>query len=87
MVTCAVPVGEEIFCSRPDRARGTPSLLDNGCRLFFIVVKLRGVALTTHPHLATKLKKEYSSTFIPLWAFLACSSVNFTFTLHDSYLN
>jgi hypothetical protein len=37
------------------------------------------VALTTHPHLAPRLKKEsYTST--PLWAFVVCSRVKFTFT-------
>jgi hypothetical protein len=82
MVICAVPVGDEIFCCRSDRLWGTPNLLYNGYRLCFVVVKLRGVALTTHPHLAPSLKKECSYTFTPIWAFLACSSVNFTFTLH-----
>jgi len=82
MVTCAVPVGDEIFCPCPARSRDTPSFLYNGYRLCFMIVKLRDVALTTHPHLALRLKKEYRYTFIPLWAFLAYSSVNFTFNLH-----
>jgi len=34
-----------------------------------------------HPHLVPRLRKEYSYTSTPLWAFVACSSVNFTFTL------
>jgi hypothetical protein len=38
------------------------------------------VALTTHPHLAPRLKKEWSYTSIPLWAFVAGYRVNFTFT-------
>jgi len=29
-------------------------------------VKRRGVALTTHPHLASRLKKEYSYTSAPV---------------------
>ena len=34
-----------------------------------------------HPHhLAPKLKKEQSYNSTPLWAFVDCSSVNFTFT-------
>jgi hypothetical protein len=41
----------------------------------------RGVELTTHPHLVPRLKKEYSYTCTPLWAFMACSRENFTFTL------
>jgi hypothetical protein len=37
--------------------------------------------MTTHPHLAPRLKKEYSYTSTALWAFMACSRENFTFTL------
>jgi hypothetical protein len=39
------------------------------------------MALTTHPHLALRLKKEYSYTCTPVWAFVACSRVNCTFYL------
>ena len=39
----------EIFRTRPDCPWGPPSLLYNG---------YRGVALSTHPHLAPRLKKE-----------------------------
>jgi hypothetical protein len=39
-----------------------------------------GVALTTHPRLAPRLKKEKSYTSTPLWAFTACSKVHFIFT-------
>jgi hypothetical protein len=46
----------------------------------FLGVKLQGVALTTHPHLAPRLKKEYSYNSTPLWAFVAFLRVNFTFT-------
>jgi len=31
------------------------------------------------PHLSLRLKKEYSYTFTPLWDFLACSGLKFTF--------
>jgi len=31
------------------------------------------VALTTHLHLAPRLKKEQSYNLLPLWAFMACS--------------
>jgi hypothetical protein len=37
------------------------------------------VGLTTQPHLAPRLKEEYSYTSIPLWAFVAFTRVNFTF--------
>ena len=40
-----------------------------------------GVALATHLHLAPRLKKEQSYNSTPLWAFVACSRINFTFTL------
>jgi len=32
------------------------------------------------PHLALRLKKEYSYNSLPLWAFEASSTVKFTFT-------
>jgi len=41
--------GGEIFRTPPDWPWGPPSLLYNG---------YQGVALTTHPHLAPRLKKE-----------------------------
>ena len=34
------------------------------------------------PHLEPRLKKECSYTSTPLWAFVACSKVNFTFYLY-----
>jgi hypothetical protein len=40
--------------------------------------------LTTHPYLVLRLKKELSYTSTPLWAFMACSRVNFIFTLPHS---
>ena len=39
----------------------------------------RGVALTTHPQLAPRLKKGYSYTSALLWAFIAWRRVNFTY--------
>jgi hypothetical protein len=42
-----------------------------------------GVALTTRPHTAPRLKKEKSYTSAPLWNFAAFSSrVKFTFKFH-----
>jgi hypothetical protein len=32
------------------------------------------------PNLESTLKKEYSYIYIPLWAFMVCCRVNFTFT-------
>jgi hypothetical protein len=40
------------------------------------------VALTTQLILALRLKKEYSLPLLPLWAFVACSRVNFTLYLY-----
>jgi hypothetical protein len=50
------------------------------------------VALTTHPiKPPPTLKKEYSYTSTPLWAFVACyradSTFTFTFTLLALYMN
>jgi hypothetical protein len=41
----------------------------------------RGVALTTHPHLGPRLKREKSYASTPPLGFMACSRANFTFTL------
>jgi hypothetical protein len=38
-----------------------------------------GMALTTHPHLVLRLKNR-AIPLLLLWAFVACSRVNFTFT-------
>ena len=35
------------------------------------------VVLTTHPHLAPRLKKSRAIPFLSLWAFVACYRVNF----------
>ena len=45
----------------------------------------QGVALTTYPHVASRLKKEWSIPLLPLWAFVAFSRVNFTFTLESLF--
>ena len=39
------------------------------------------MALTTHHHLAPRLRKEYSYTSTPPSIFVACSRVTLTFTL------
>jgi len=41
--------------------------------------------LITHPHLVLRLKKEYSHTFTPLWAFVACFREKFTLPFISSY--
>ena len=58
------------------RPWGPPSLLLNGYRVF--PGSKAGGALTTYPHAAPRLKSR-TIPFLPLWAFLACSRVNFPF--------
>jgi hypothetical protein len=58
------PGGGEIFRPRPDRPWGPPSLLFNGYGVF-PGVRGRGVALSTHSHLALRLKKEQSYKSVP----------------------
>ena len=49
--------GGEIFRTLPDRPWGPPSHLYNGYQVF-PGGKVAGGGLTTHPHLAPRLKKE-----------------------------
>jgi hypothetical protein len=39
------------------------------------------VALTTHPHLASRLKQGRAKPLHPLCAFMVCSRVKFTFSI------
>jgi hypothetical protein len=48
----------EIFLTRPDRPWGSPSLLKNGYRVSFSVVKRPGCGFDHLPHLTPRLKKE-----------------------------
>jgi hypothetical protein len=41
--------------------------------------KQQGCGINYPTHLGQRLRKEYSYTSTPLWAFMACSKVNFTF--------
>jgi hypothetical protein len=77
-VRASNPGGGEIFCTRTDRPWGPPSLLHNGHRVFPGSKADGGVALTTHPHLVLRLKGR-ALPLLPLWAFLGCSRLNFTF--------
>jgi len=36
--------------------------------------------LANHPDLAPRLRKSTAISLLPLWAFVACSMVNFTLT-------
>jgi hypothetical protein len=45
-------------------------------------LKQAGRGVDHPPHLGTRLKKEWSYTCTPIWAFVACSEVNFPLPLH-----
>jgi hypothetical protein len=57
--------GSEIFCIRPERPWGPPSLLCKGYRVSFLGVKWPRRGVNHPPHLALKLQKEYSYTSTP----------------------
>jgi len=55
------PVGGEIFRTLSFWPWGPPSLMRNGYRVFS-AGRAAGMTLTTHPHLESRLKKEYNYT-------------------------
>ena len=61
------PVGGGIFCTRPDRPWGPPSLPYNGYRVTFPGVKRPGLAIKQlpPPKLTPRLEIEYSNTSTP----------------------
>jgi len=63
-----IPVGDEIFCTCPERPWGPPSLLYNGYRVFPGVKSGRGVKLTPHPILVPWSRKSRAIPLLPLWA-------------------
>ena len=72
------PGGGEVFRTRPDRPWGPPSLLYNRYRVF-PGVKHPGCGVD-HPPLASAEVKERVELYL-YCHFVACSMVNFTFTL------
>ena len=56
----------------------TSNIMGNGW-VSYPGVKRLGRGVNHPPHRASRLKKEYSYTSTPLWAFVARSRVNFTF--------
>ena len=70
----------EIFRARPDRPWGPSSLLYSGYRVSFPGVKRPGRGVD-HPLPFSAEVKERVELYIypPLWAFVACYRVNFTF--------
>jgi len=73
----SIPGGGDIFHTCADRPWGPPSFLYNGYRFFLRVKQLRhGV---DHPPPSSAEVKERVEVYLysPLWAFVACSRVNF----------
>jgi len=70
------PGGGEIFCACPDQTWGPPSLLYNGYRV--PGVKRLGRAVEVEGRVELYICS-------PSGAFMACSRVNFTFTLYLLY--
>ena len=66
----SIPGGSDIFRTRPDRPWGPPNLLQNG---YWVIPGSKAAgALTTHPHLAPRLRKSKTITYlyspsVPSW--------------------
>ena len=84
-----IPVVGVIFRNRQDRPWGPPGLLYNGYWVSFPGVNWPGRGVDHPPHLAPRLKKECGCTvpLLLLWAFVACSMVNFTFIYIYIYIH
>ena len=82
------PGGGKIFRTRPDRPWGPTSLLYNGYRVF-PGGKVRPGGGVDHPtpSSAEVKKKNRAITLLPLWAFVACSRVKFTFKFYMYVMN
>jgi hypothetical protein len=73
--------GPGIEFSTPDKTGpGVRPASYTMCTGSFPGVKRPGRGVDHPPHLALRLNKEYSIPLLPLWNFVACSRVNFTFT-------
>jgi hypothetical protein len=86
-----IPLGGEIFRTRPDRPWGPPSLLCSGQCVIPGGKAAGGVELTTHPLLAPRLKKEYKYFSAPLLDFRGlfwCELYLYLYLLlHKDHLN
>jgi hypothetical protein len=75
------PGGDEIFCTCPDQPCGPPSLLYIGYQISFPGLKQPGHGVDHPPWSSAEVKKKSSAIpLLPLWAFVACYRVNFTYT-------
>jgi hypothetical protein len=70
LTTCINSRWGKIFRTYPDRLRGPPSLLCNGYRVFPGGKGGRGVMLTTHPLLVSRLRKSWATPPLTLWVLL-----------------
>ena len=75
------PGRDEIFRTRPDQSLGPRSLLHNGYRVSYSGVTRPGCGVDHPHHVAPRLKKNRPITLLLLWAFMASSRVNYTYTL------
>ena len=77
-----MPVRVLDFRGPPERPSGPPSIQFNGYRVVAGDKAARGVALTTQPHLAPRLKEEYNYAYTPslcvLWHVIGWTYI-FTF--------
>jgi hypothetical protein len=74
----------KIFRTHPDWLWGRPSLLYNGYRVSSTGVNWLGCG-TDHPTpSSTEIKERVELlSLLPLWAFMVCSRMNFTFDLYQ----
>jgi hypothetical protein len=77
--------GGEIFHTRPDRYWGPPSLLYNEYRVFPVGIADGAWRLPPTSIYRLGQRKSRAIPLRPIWAFVVCSRLNFTFTLHSKW--
>jgi hypothetical protein len=73
----------ETYRTRPDLSWGPPNLLCSGYRVFFPGVERLGRGVHHPPPSSAEVKESVELYLNPpphVWAVMACSRVNFTFT-------
>jgi hypothetical protein len=73
----------EIFRTRPDRPWRPHSLLYDGYRVSFPVIKRPGRGVN-HPIQCRGQRKSRAIRLLPLCAFMTCTKANFTFTFNKN---
>jgi hypothetical protein len=80
MIWGSNPGGREIFCTCSDQPWGPPSLLYSGYWVSFWEVKQLGHGVNHQSPSSAEVKETVDLTpLLPLWAFMSCCRVNFTF--------